>query len=380
MKTAVHVISHSHWDREWYLPYEQHHVRLVALMDALLELLDSDPEFHSFHLDRQTIILEDYLQVRPEQAEKLKKFVREGRLHVGPWYILQDEFLISSEANVRNLLTGMKQAREYGAVCMLGYFPDSFGNMGQAAQILRQAGIDCAVFGRGVKAVGFNNSVEEAIGNFQSPYSEMIWESPDGSQVLGILFANWYHNGMEIPVEREAARAYWEKRIAAAERFASTPHLLFMNGCDHQPVQTDLSHALRTARELFPDIEFIHSDFNQYLQQVREHLPSELTVISGELRSQRTDGWNTLVNTASSRVYKTSESAMPSAIREGCRAFSCVCGDTGYSVSASSDGICLEDADAESSERQYLRLQRRRGSSGNDDSLREEPSAGRIHD
>lgn len=300
---TVHVISHSHWDREWYLPYEKHHVRLVKLMDELLELLENDPEFRSFHLDGQTIILEDYLQVRPEKADKLKQLVQEGRLHIGPWYVLQDEFLTSSEANIRNLLTGMKQAKAYGAVSMLGYFPDSFGNMGQAAQILRQAGIECAVFGRGVKAVGFNNSVEDAKGSFESPYSEMIWEAPDGSKVLGILFANWYHNGMEIPVDREAARVYWEKRIAAVDRFASTPHLLFMNGCDHQPVQANLSNALRTAREVYPDIEFVHSNFDDYVRQVKENVPRKLAVVSGELRSQRTDGWTTLVNTASSRVY-----------------------------------------------------------------------------
>jgi alpha-mannosidase len=302
-KKTVHVISHTHWDREWYLPYEKHHVRLIRLMDTLLELLESDPEFRSFHLDGQTIVLEDYLQVRPERKDKLLRFVQEGRLHIGPWYILQDEFLTSSEANIRNLLIGLKDAGQYGAVSRIGYFPDSFGNMGQAPQILRQAGMDCAVFGRGVKATGFNNSVDETGGKFESPFSEMIWQSPDGSSVLGILFSNWYHNGMEIPVDEEAAKAYWETRIAKADKFASTPHLLFMNGCDHQPVQTNLSQALRLARRLSPEVEFVHSNFDDYIRAVREQLPEKLAVVTGELRSQRTDGWTTLVNTASARVY-----------------------------------------------------------------------------
>ncbi|MCZ8511824.1 alpha-mannosidase [Paenibacillus filicis] len=302
-KTTVHVISHSHWDREWYLPFEQHRARLVQLMDTLIDLLQGESAFQSFHLDGQTIMLDDYLEIRPENSAKIKGLIQQGKLHIGPWYILQDEFLTSGEANLRNLQTGLRMAKAYGSVCRIGYFPDSFGNIGQAPQILRQAGMDCAVFGRGVKATGFNNQTEEAGGQFLSPYSEMRWQSPDGSSVLGILFSNWYHNGMEIPAENEAVRAYWETRIPKAERYASTPHLLFMNGCDHQPVQTNLAEALELARELFPELDFVHSNFEEYIQRVKERLPARLTTITGELRSQRTDGWGTLVNTASARIY-----------------------------------------------------------------------------
>lgn len=298
----AHIISHTHWDREWYLPFEKHRVRLVKLMDELMELLQKDPAYRSFHLDGQTIILDDYLQVRPEKAEQLAAFIREGRIHIGPWYILQDEFLTSSEANVRNLLYGHHDAAKYGVISKLGYFPDSFGNMGQAPQLLRQAGIDTAVFGRGVTPTGFNNTLDHSDA-YESPYSEMIWQSPDGSEVLGILFANWYSNGNEVPVSEDMAKPYWDSRLKGAERFASTPHLLFMNGCDHQPVQKDLSEALETARRLYPDVEFVHSSFDEYIAAVRESLPEQLQTIVGELRSQHTDGWGTLVNTASSRIY-----------------------------------------------------------------------------
>ncbi|AZN39839.1 alpha-mannosidase [Paenibacillus albus] len=301
-KAVIHVISHTHWDREWYMPYEAHHAKLIQTMDQLLDIMDQDPDYKSFYLDGQTIVLDDYLQVYPEKREKLVQLVQEGRLSAGPWYILQDEFLTSSEANVRNMQIGHRDARAFGPVSKLGYFPDSFGNMGQAAQLCKQAGITTAVFGRGVRATGFNNSVAEA-GDLESPFSEMYWESPDGSRVLGILFANWYHNGMEIPEEPEAARRYWDNAIANASKFASTPHLLFMNGCDHQPPQANLSAALRTARELYPDYEFIHSNYDDYTKAVQASLPESLSTIQGELRGQRTDGWFTLVNTASARVY-----------------------------------------------------------------------------
>jgi alpha-mannosidase len=301
--TTAHIISHSHWDREWYLPFESHHVKLVELMDALIDLCERDPEFRSFHLDGQTIVVDDYLEIRPERAASFLKLAREGRLVVGPWYILQDEFLVSGEATVRNLQAGLLACERWGIpAARVGYFPDAFGNIGQAPQLLKQAGIDVAVFGRGVKPTGANNRVSDS-GDFESPFSEMVWQSPDGSRVVGVLFSNWYNNGMEVPVDPEASRAFWTNALVRARRYASTNQLLFMNGCDHQPVQTDLTQALAVAGGLEPEVEFRHSDFPTYIENLRRRLPDELQTVRGELRSQHTDGLSTLVNTASSRVY-----------------------------------------------------------------------------
>ncbi|AJS57689.1 alpha-mannosidase [Paenibacillus sp. IHBB 10380] len=301
-KRTAHIISHTHWDREWYLPYEKHHVRLVQLVDALLDKLDGDSEFKSFYLDGQTIILEDYLQVRPENKERLEKYITEGRLLIGPWYILQDAFLTSGEANVRNMQIGHQDAKRYGEISKIGYFPDTFGLVGQTPQLMLQSGITNAFFGRGVKPTGFNNMVSDS--GYESSFSELIWEGPDGSKVLGILFANWYSNGNEVPVDEAEARQFWERKLADAEKYASTGELLFMNGCDHQPVQLDLPEAIETARKLYPDIEFIHSNFPDYLKATEDAMDrGNLSSVKGELRSQRTDGWGTLVNTASARVY-----------------------------------------------------------------------------
>ncbi|HII4127340.1 TPA: alpha-mannosidase [Enterococcus faecium] len=302
MKKKVYIISHSHWDREWYMAYEQHHMRLIELIDDLLELFEVDPSFNSFHLDGQTIILDDYLQVRPEKRQAIQQAINEGKLGIGPFYILQDDFLISSESNVRNMLIGMEESRKWGTPVMLGYFPDTFGNMGQTPQLMKQAGISAAAFGRGVKPIGFDNQVLEAE-NYSSQYSEMWWKGPDQTAIFGLLFANWYSNGNEIPVEKEAALAFWKQKLADAEQYASTNHLLMMNGVDHQPVQKDISKAIHLANELFPDYEFIHSNFTDYLEAVQKDVPEDLGSVEGELTSQETDGWYTLANTASARVY-----------------------------------------------------------------------------
>lgn len=301
-KTTAHIISHSHWDREWYLPFEKHRYYLVKLMDDLLEKLENDPEYKSFHLDGQTIAVDDYLEIKPEKRELVEKYIKENRIIIGPWYILQDAFLTSAEANVRNLIIGMHDSEKIGSYSKLGYFPDTFGIYGQAPQMLQQAGISTATFGRGVKPTGFNNTVSDNV-NFESPYSELEWQSPDGSSVLGILLANWYSNGNEIPASKEEAKKFWDQKLADAKKYASTPHLLFMNGCDHQPLQKDLPEAIRMAKELYPEVEFVHSNFEDYMEEVQKHLPENLQTVEGELRNQRTDGWSTLVNTASARIY-----------------------------------------------------------------------------
>ncbi|MEH7501233.1 alpha-mannosidase [Neobacillus drentensis] len=303
MKKTAHIISHSHWDREWYLPFEKHRYYFIKLMNQLIEQYKKEGNaFQSFHLDGQTVLLEDYFAVHPENREIVKQLIEEKKLYIGPWYVLQDAFLTSSEANIRNLQIGLNDAFAYGHASKIGYFPDTFGIYGQAPQILKQAGIDTAAFGRGVKPTGFNNTVSDTP-NFESPYSEMIWKSPDGSSVLGILFANWYSNGNEIPADEEEAKAFWDKKLHEAEKYASTNQLLFMNGCDHQPLQKTIPEAIETASALYPDYNFKHSSFDEYTEALKGSLPEKLQVIEGELRNQRTDGWSTLVNTASSRIY-----------------------------------------------------------------------------
>lgn len=299
MKKNVHVISHSHWDREWYMPFECHRAKLIKLIDDCMELFENDENFRCFYLDGHTALLEDYLEIKPQNRDKIKKYVKEGKFTVGPWYVLQDEFLTSAEANIRNLLVGMSIASEFGKVTLLGYFPDSFGNAGQMPQLLKQAGMKAVAFGRGVKPTGMNNSVSTG-SDYNSRFSELYWKSPDGSMLPAILFANWYDNGKDLPVDGN--REYWNNTLQNIEKYASTTELLLMNGCDHQPVQRNISQALEAVREKYPDYNFIHSNFEKYVKDLIAVLPNDLATIQGELTGQDTEGWFNLVNTASSHV------------------------------------------------------------------------------
>ena len=297
MKTVVHIIPHAHWDREWYLPLEQHRARLLRQLDNVLDLLSQSPDY-TYHLDGQMIAVEDYLKFRPERREQICRFCEEGRLHLGPWYVLQDEYLTSGEANVRNLQLGTKMAEQFGPVCRIGYLPDAFGNVSQMPQLFRQAGFAAAAFGRGVT---MSDTGSDPVAHRLS-HSEFDWESPDGSRIFSVFFSGWYNNAQEIPADPAEAKPYWDARLNRARAYAATEHLLFMNGSDHQPVQKDLNAALETARALYPEIEFRCSDFEQFVSCVKESMADTPESVSGELCGQESAGDNTLCNTASSRM------------------------------------------------------------------------------
>ncbi len=299
MKKTLHIIPHSHWDREWYLPFEKHRVRLVELFDTLITVMEENPDYTYYHMDGQYVVIDDYLEIRPQMRERLMKLIHAGRIQVGPWYILQDEYLTSGEANVRNMLYGLRLCREIGAEPVeTGYFPDAFGNISQAPQIVRGFGFDNAVFGRGINDVAADNQIVKENGITRS---ELIWRAPDGSEVMGVMFANWYHNAMELPTEPTALRDRIAGIVASTSRFALTDHLLGMNGCDHQPVQTDLHEAIRLANQVQDEVEVRQSNFKDYIEAVRPYRDS-FPVYEGEINGQLSTGSCPLICTASAHV------------------------------------------------------------------------------
>ena len=284
---TVHIVPHTHWDREWYMPFEWHRYRLVHLLDTLIELMETHPDYLYFHLDGQMIVLEDYLAIRPQMRERLFRLIRENRIQVGPWYVLQDEYLISDEANVRDMLIGLSLCREWGfEPVRTGYFPDSFGNISQIPQILSGFGIRTAVFGRGGR-----------------DHAEIRWQSEDGSEVAAVWLAGWYHNALELPVTEEACRLKLEKLCRRAGECSCLDDYLGMNGSDHEPVQTNLTEAIRLANRIGAGrVLCKHSSLKEYLtivERERERYP----LMQGELAGQDGNGKNLLIGTASARIY-----------------------------------------------------------------------------
>src|SRR5690349_19329782 len=145
-----HLIPHTHWDREWYLPAAALQRRPVAMPHDLLRRLSADPGYRSFLLDGQTILLEDYLRARPERDGDVKALVKTGRLQLGPWYVQPDEQIPSGEALVRNLLLGAADADRWGARLDVLYAPDAFGHPAAWPTLAREFGMRYGVVWRGL--------------------------------------------------------------------------------------------------------------------------------------------------------------------------------------------------------------------------------------
>jgi mannosylglycerate hydrolase len=280
----VAIVPHTHWDREWYEPFQLFRLRLVRLLDDLIPMLESDLSYSRFLLDGQTVVLDDYLSIRPERAGSLTRLVASGRVSIGPWECLMDEFMVSGETLVRNLRRGMLRASELGGPMPVGYLPDMFGHVAQMPQLLRLAAIEHAVVWRGVPAAIDKNA--------------FWWVSPDGSRVRVEYLYGSYSNGRDLgsDPDRLVARARgYEHELGRA--LLDDAGLLLMNGTDHHLPQPGLGAVVEAANRLQDEYRFT-------ITSLPEHLARQpvlgLPEWRGELRSGARA--NVLMGVASNRV------------------------------------------------------------------------------
>lgn len=264
------IVSHTHWDREWYLPFRRFRVHLVEVVRQVLDALEKGGEFRHFLLDGQAIVLEDHLAIHPEDEPRIRALVQAGRLSIGPWYVLPDWFLVSGESIVRNLLIGHQACARFGPVQKVGYMPDSFGHVAQIPQILRRAGIESFVYTRG------NDDAADACGG------EYRWEAPDGSDVLavnqyrgydaaaGLGFDSYWaahtRRAVDPALAVEKVRALFEGMAARSRGDVR----LLCNGGDHLPPQQAFDAVIGALRAAFPRTEFRHTGLAEFVEAVRE--------------------------------------------------------------------------------------------------------------
>ena len=236
-------------------------------------------ERYRFTLDGQLATLDDYLEVRPENEERVRRLVEEGRLAIGPWQVLMDEFLVSGETIVRNLEYGQRRGAELGGAMAVGYLPDMFGHVAQMPQILRQAGIEQAVVWRGVPGAIDTHAFE--------------WVASDGSSVRAEYLPYGYSNGaylLDVPGRLGARLATVRDSLRP---FFGDDEMLAMFGTDHMeplPGLADLVEESGAAAEI--------STLPDYLAALdgRPQLPRW----RGELRSSARA--NILMGTLSARL------------------------------------------------------------------------------
>ncbi|MFQ5854042.1 MAG: alpha-mannosidase [Anaerolineae bacterium] len=265
MSLTAHIVSHTHWDREWYLPFQEFRLKLVDLIDDLLDILAENTDYRFFTLDGQAIILEDYLAVRPEREDELRLHVLAGRLLIGPWYILPDEFLVSGEATIRNLMLGQRVCRRFGPMMKVGYVPDPFGHISQLPQILAGFGIDTAVFRRGL-------ADEPAL---------LRWAAADGTQVFVVYLRDGYDNAASLPSDPDEFSAAIRDRVDSLAPHTESPYVLLMNGTDHMPPMRELPTLIAYANRQLDGIQLIHSTLPQFIATVRHGLGLDPSAVEG---------------------------------------------------------------------------------------------------
>jgi len=336
----IKVVSNTHWDREFRRSFEKTRRRLLTMMDVTLDILEKDPTYHSFTLDGHAILLDDYLEMRPERRPLAERLLRQGRLIAGPWFTLAEQFSIGDEPLVRNFLWGRKTVEKYGGRCgTVAYTPSSWGQTGQLPQILADFGLTRMMFYRGI-------SHDEAD-------AEWIWAAPDGTRVLASRFAlyaryNWYYQvhravtvgqvftkdypwgvrdevpfrfadglaGEDLSFDLKAPQATYDKTrlrqaiedmVAAEGPHFTTEVFLAMHGHDISVAHPLESQILADAQEaLAGRFTIEHTDLETYWAEVEKRLDRDrLPVLVGERRSYLRKGmWTYLFPaTISARAY-----------------------------------------------------------------------------
>lgn len=296
----LYVMSGTHWDREWYQSFQGFRYRLVYLLDFVIDYLERTPEFPIFTLDGQTIVLEDYLEIRPENRERLEKLIQAGRILIGPWYCMPDELILSGESLITNLQIGHRVAEEFGAEpWKFGYVCDIFGHAAQTPQIFNGFGIPHALLGRGTQK--------------QSCPYYFIWRALDGSECLThriegrsayctvpvVVFPKWE----QAQTDEEKDRVLKDE-IDYQFGLSGLPVAYLADSADHQHLHPVLLEYKERLERVCPGLEVIIGDIRDMLHEVEEHR-EHLKVLTGELiLPQRTNAEDSeiITNTVSSRV------------------------------------------------------------------------------
>ncbi|HOV75346.1 MAG TPA: glycoside hydrolase family 38 C-terminal domain-containing protein [Candidatus Hydrogenedentes bacterium] len=276
---AVYCVG-THWDREWYEPFQEFRMWLVELIDELMDLMDRDPEYKCFHLDGQAVVLQDYLEIRPERRDRLVSFLKSKRLLAGPWYDLPDEWLISGESYVRNLAMGMRVCRSLGFEPMrFAYTPDQFGHIAALPTIMNGFGLRAGICWRGTQDENYP--------------AHFVWIGPDGSRMVTNKLRDCGSYGPfdfavrgrlkreEYPTE--AIAGYFEPYFKSESERAQAPIVLLLDAIDHQRPDPKMPWLLDELKKRFPDVEFSWTTLEEYGREMLAH-EAQLPERTGELR------------------------------------------------------------------------------------------------
>ena len=264
----IHVVAHTHWDREWYFSDNEAFIQFSYHMDEVIYALENG-ELDYYYLDGQLSILDDYLKVYPNQETKIKELVEGNKLFIGPWYTQMDEFVVAGESVVKNLQIGIDMSKRLGGHTALGYLPDSFGQGKDMPKIYNGFGIEDAVFWRGMP-----NEVTKS--------REFYWTAEDGSKVLTISIRNGYYAGVAL-VEGEI---YQKKAILdIVSEDSATTNITLPVGGDQRAVDRNLKAIIAEANKEFAEEYQIEESNYPHIFNLLKKEATDLPTVQGEFMS-----------------------------------------------------------------------------------------------
>jgi len=291
-KGTIHVVSHTHWDREWYCTFEEYRFRLLEHVRLLLDLMKRRKSYRTFHFDGQVAPLFDHIEVSPQDEKPLRKAIREKRIVPGPWYVLADEALVSGESLVWNMRLGQAESAELGCSGpWVGYLPDEFGHVAQMPQILGQFGIDTAFMMRGFSARQLANG------------AQFLWRGFDGTETFTCYcnYSNgsWLHERRKGEFDPDEIR----ERVRPFVEASAAPDILLMDGVDHFPPNLLLEEAMKELSSA-TRMRARHTTLHAGVEAIRKGASRRrLARFGGEIRYDIDCGGLDLNGTLSSRMY-----------------------------------------------------------------------------
>lgn len=273
----IHYINHTHWDREWLRSSDTYRIRAVYMFDMLIEILEKNSEYKYFTYDGQTAVVEDYLQIRPENREKISKFVKEGRIFIGPWYTQPDLALVSGESLLRNLIIGSNIAENMGHCMECGWIPDAFGQIQSTPQIFKELGMKSLFVWRGFNYEYTDDSV-------------FLWEAPNGDNILTIHFPLGYGYYRYLPTDKENAYKDIMGFVERVENRFTDGEILLMGGSDHTRPQESIAKTISELEDMVGKDGYTIKQSNPeiFSKEVKKKLEAsnrKLEVFKGEAKS-----------------------------------------------------------------------------------------------
>ncbi|WKX02634.1 hypothetical protein [Candidatus Mycoplasma mahonii] len=295
MKFKIHLVPHTHWDREWYFTFDSSN---VLLNNALNDLKHHKNQ--KWLIDGQWSLLDDYIKWNPNKKNIIKKLLRKKSITSGPLYSQPDVFNSQAETIFRNFEIGKNVADSFGIKQVkTAYLPDTFGFGENIPQIFNLSGITNFVFWRGLCQDQLDKS------------DHFIWEGPNNSKLKSfVLREGYYALGMYYPYNKNKLNKMKKnpniflgkvQKLISTMKVDGENSLILPLGGDQAPFMIDQNNFVNELNKISDKYEFIlESSYDDYFKDKKIN-----SKICGDLREPITGKIHRTITSSRYDIKKT---------------------------------------------------------------------------